>query len=164
MSQASRACAALTEQIARLDTRYYRLLLIAGIHGSGKTSLLRFCQKELNYPLLNLNLTLSQRLLELKTRQRAPQAQSILGELLTGNGLLLVDNIELLFDPSLQLDPLHALKLTSRHRSLIVAWPGAIEGNQLTYAEPGHPAYRRYDPDDLGDVVVIDINTLSSEA
>ena len=67
---------AITEQIAQLDTRYYRLLLLAGAPGSGKTSLLRAYQEELSCPLINLNLALSHRLLEVKRGARATPAGS----------------------------------------------------------------------------------------
>jgi hypothetical protein len=143
--------------------RYYRLLLIAGVPGSGKTRLLQACHREIGCPYLNLNLVLSQRLLEVRTGGRALQVQNLLEEVLTGSSLLLVDNIELLFDPILQLDPLRALKSASRYHSLVVAWPGAVEGGPLTHAEPGHSAYRRYDLHELADIIVVDVSTLLSE-
>jgi len=148
---------AITEQIAQLDTRYYRLLLLAGAPGSGKTSLLRAYQEELSCPLINLNLALSHRLLEVKRGARALQVQDLLDEVLAGGNLLLVDNIELLFDSGLQLNPLRALKGASRHRSLVVAWPGVVDGGCLTYAEPGHPEYQYYEPHELVSIIAVDV-------
>jgi hypothetical protein len=58
--------------------------------------------------------------------------------------VVLLDNIEILFDPSLQQDPLRLLLNLSRNRTLVVSWNGQIKNNILSYAEPGHPEYRRY--------------------
>ena len=41
--------------------------------------------------------------------------------------------------------PAAALQGLSRNRTLIVAWGGNCEDGVLTYAEPGHPEYRRYE-------------------
>lgn len=113
---------------------------------------------------LNLSLALSQRLLDTPSRQVALAASQALGDLLAGDGPLLVDHIELLFDPLLQIDPLRALKLASRRRRLLVVWPGRLDdGGALTYAEPGHPEYRRHDPADLADVAVLDAAALRRE-
>jgi hypothetical protein len=153
----------VSQAIFQLTALYHRLLLIVAAPSSGKTGLLRTCERTVACSYLNLSLTLSQRLLELKAQDRALQAQNILNDVLTGEGLLLVDNIELLFDPSLQLDPLRALKAVSRRRSLVVAWPGTLDNGYLTYAEPGHPEYRRYEPRGLADILVVDATTLQSE-
>jgi hypothetical protein len=60
---------------------------------------------------------------------------------------LALDNIELLFDPGLHQNPLGLLKELSRNKSLVVAWGGAYyeEHQILTYAEPGHPEYQKYE-------------------
>lgn len=113
---------------------------------------------------LNLSLALSQRLLDTPQHQVALAAPQALGDLLAGDGPLLVDHIELLFDPLLQIDPLRALKLASRRRRLLVVWPGRLDdGGALVYAEPGHPEYRRYGPADLADVAVLDAAALRQE-
>jgi hypothetical protein len=110
---------------------------------------------------LNLSLALSQRLLDTPSRQVALAASQALGDLLAGSGPLLVDHIELLFDPLLQIDPLRALKLASRRRRLLVVWPGRLDdGGALVYAEPGHPEYRSYGPADLADVAILDAAAL----
>lgn len=112
---------------------------------------------------LNLSLDLSQQLLDTPLRQVPLIASEVVSRLLAGNGPLLVDHIELLFEPILQVDPLRVLKLAARQRSLLVVWPGTIENGQLVYAQPGHPEYWRYDPADLVDVVVVDASTLRWE-
>ncbi len=113
---------------------------------------------------LNLSLALSKRFLDLPERQWALQASEIIAALLAGNGTLVVDHIELLFAPTLQLDALRVLKAAGRHRPLLVIWPGILEeGNFLVYAEPGHPEYRRYGKADLADMTVVDTSTLTWE-
>jgi hypothetical protein len=110
---------------------------------------------------INLSLVLSQRLLDTLRRQVAVTAPQALDDLLAGDGPLLVDHIELLFDPLLQVDPLRGLKLASRRRRLLVIWPGRLaDGAHLTYAEPGHPEYRRYGPADLAGVAILDAAAL----
>jgi hypothetical protein len=49
----------------------------------------------------------------------------------TSGELLLVDNIELLFDRSLKLDPLTLLKQLSRVRRVVATWPGEQSGGRL---------------------------------
>lgn len=139
----------LHHHLPTLPQQYYRLLLIAGRHGTGKTRLLKELSRQQNLPYLNLNLHLSQHLLDLTTKERPLRVRRILAQIIDGylEPTLIVDNIELLFDPSLQQEPLALLQELSRNKSLIIAWGGGYdEKNQvLTYAEPGHPEYRRYE-------------------
>lgn len=114
--------------------------------------------------LINLSLALSQRLLDIPSRRRPVQAPTILADLLSGQEPALLHNIELLFEPTLQLDPLRALKAASRSRAMLVLWPGIFEGGTLTYAEPGHPEHRHYGPADLTEVRVIPAAQLTTEA
>jgi hypothetical protein len=73
-------------------------------------------------------------------------------------------DVELLFDPTLHLEPLRALKAASRSRILLVLWPGTYEDHKLTYAEPGHPEYKRYGPADLAEILVVPAAELTTEA
>lgn len=69
-------------------------------------------------------------------------------------GPLLVTQIDLLFEPSLGLDPLALLRSASRQRTLMVAWPGSYESGVLAYAVPEHSHYRTWPKPDLCDYCV----------
>jgi hypothetical protein len=62
---------------------------------------------------------------------------------------VLLDNLELLFDVSLRLDPLRCLQDLARDTTIVAAWNGTVTAGHLTYATPGHPEYRRYALEDL---------------
>lgn len=150
----------LAEQIlARIPDAgglYNRLLLVVAPSGEGKTPALREVAANAGYPLVNLNLELSRRLLELTERQRCLQVSGLIDEILQAQpgDVILLDNIEILFDVRLKQDPLRCLQGLSRNRTVVAAWNGtcaAGDGRQpmLTYAEPDHPEYRRYPAADL---------------
>ena len=96
--------------------------------------------------------TLGNRLAALPQRQRALQANVALRELAdeyASGDLLLLDNIELLFDQSLKLDPLDLLKRHAHARRVVAVWPGELRDGRLIYAEMGHPEYQDYGLDGL---------------
>ena len=57
---------------------------------------------------------------------------------------ILITGIEILFEPSFELDPLTFFKLVSRNTSLLVMWPGEYKNNILSYASPEHAHYRTW--------------------
>ena len=71
----------------------------------------------------------------------------------TEGDVVLLDNIELLFDVALHQDPLRVLRSLSRSRTVVAAWNGSTEKGHILYAEPEHPEYRRCPVDG---VLVID--------
>lgn len=143
----------VTKLLPTLPQLYYRLILIVGSQGTGKTRLLKQLSQQQHLPYLNLNLQLSQRLLEVPSPQRPlrvrPEGAALIAD--QPEPVLVLDNIELLFDPTLHQDPLALLKELSRNKSLLVTWGGTYneERHLLIYAEPGHPEYRRYDRPDV---------------
>jgi len=143
---------------------YHRTILVLSPPGGGRTKALRSVQEKTEASFLNVSLELSRSLLDLTERQRKLQASRVLGQLVSdaaaaseenvepGSGTVLLDNIELLFDASLALDPLRLLEEISRNWTLVVAWPGQVEGGWLLYARPGHPEYKRYP---VGDLMIV---------
>ena len=140
----------IEEQSSTLAGRYYKLVLVVGPSRSGKTTALRRLSTERSWPLVNVNLALSEGLLELTSRQRALNSSKLLDKVTNepSGDVLLLDNIEILFDCTLRLDPLRLLQRIARQRSIIASWPGHYDGGSLTYAAPSHPEFRQYqDPD-----------------
>lgn len=141
---------ALAESIrAQIDAAsqlYHRLVLVVGGQRTGKTTALREFSESASLPFLNLNLALSQRLLELTSRTRSLSLPRLLAEIVAsaGGDVVILDNIEILFDPALKQDPLRCLQGVSRNRTIVASWSGTARERTLTYAEPGHREYRRY--------------------
>lgn len=149
--------------LAHLEASRHRLALLTGSQGA-RVAIENVQRIVPGRIVLNLGLTLSQRLLDISSHQRPAQAPILLADLLAGEEPAILYDIELLFDPTLQLEPLRALKAASRSRILLVLWPGAYEDHKLTYAEPGHPEYKRYGPADLAEILVVPVAELTMEA
>ena len=137
------------EKIRHAESLYHRLVLIVGPQGKGKTRALQNIAKRLGAPLMNINLELSRLMLDLTERQRALQAQRLLARIAAepASDIILLDNLEILFDVALRQDPLRLLQGLSRSRTVAAAWNGAIENGYLVYAAPHHSEYRRYSVD-----------------
>jgi ABC-type uncharacterized transport system ATPase component len=136
----------VVRKIKQADELYHRLMLVVASSGAGKTTALQDVQKRVGAPLVNVNLDLSRRMLDLTERQRALQLPRLLREIISdaAGEVVLFDNIEILFDVSLKQDPLRLLQGLSRNKTVVAAWNGSIDGDHMIYAVPDHPEYRRY--------------------
>jgi hypothetical protein len=122
---------------------YYKLTILAGGARSGKTHLLKQVAAQLDLPLINFSLLLSQRLLSQNRRQRSLNAEDVAIEVIDEHlksGLCL-DDTELLFDSTLRLNPLVFLQDISRNRLIVAAWNGVVTGGELRFGHTGHPDY-----------------------
>jgi hypothetical protein len=136
----------IQDVLPKTQDTYYKLILAVGPARTGKTAALTELAAKHKWPRVNVNLCLSEKLLELTHRQRAIRIAGILDDTVRAenSNVVLLDNIELLFDTELAQDPLKLLQSISRNRTIVAAWPGTFDGSALTYAEPGHPEARRY--------------------
>jgi hypothetical protein len=125
---------------------YHRLIMLVAPAGAGKTAALRDVHQHRGVPLININLELSRRMLDLTERQRALQLPRLLSEIVNVSqaDVVLLDNIEVLFDVALKQDPLRLLQGLSRNKTVVAAWSGSADADHLIYSTPGHPEYRRY--------------------
>lgn len=125
---------------------YFRLVLLVGETGSGKTGVLRDIAEEFGSSVVNVNLALSGELLELTAKQRSLRLPGILDQIADqAPSPVVLDNLEILFDKDLQQDPLRLLQGISRNRAVLASWNGIMNSGRLMYAETGHPEYRSYD-------------------
>lgn len=125
---------------------YYRLIIVVAPAGMGKSAALQDVHERTNAPLVNVNLDLARRMLDLTERRRALQLPRLLSEIVNAfeNDVILLDNIELLFDVTLKQDPLRLLEGLARNKTVVAAWSGSVVGDQMVYATSDHPEYRRY--------------------
>lgn len=136
----------LMQAIHQAADLYYRLVLIAGSQGKGKTAVLQTLAKENKYPLINVNLQLCKAMLELTRSQRTRQVEQMFRAVVgaVSAEVVLLDNLEVLFDPGLEVEPLRLLLNASRNQTLVAAWNGTFRDGTLVYAEPGHPEVAQY--------------------
>ena len=135
---------------------YHRLVIVVGGPATGKTAALQAVSERVGATRINLNLELSRRLMDLTARQRTLHLPALLNDIIAAvpGDMLLLDNIEILFDTALQQDPLSRLQAVSRNHTVVAAWNGAVARDErghasLTYAVPSHPEYRRYPASNL---------------
>lgn len=130
----------LADQVVRKINQaaelYHRLMLVVAPAGAGKTTALQDVQERVGAPLINVNLDLSRRMLDLTERQRALQLPRLLREIINdaAGEVVLFDNIEILFDVALKQDPLRLLQGLSRNKTVVAAWNGSIDGDHMIYA------------------------------
>lgn len=101
-------------------------------------------RNEYEWPTLNIGLQLSKKLLSIQPSKRSRQILQIMNDIL-GNfetNPILCTNISLLFEPSLDLDPLALFLQLGRSHKIIVMWPGQYDKDVLSYAVPEHSHYR----------------------
>lgn len=142
----------LEQILADLSVFHSKLLLVEGPPRSGKSTLLRTLSDHRNTVPLNVSRSLGSMLAGIPRAQRQLSAGNMLRDLTEKHSpedLLILDNLELLFDRTLKLDPLALLKQISRSRRVVAAWPGEVHNGRLTYAEIGHPEYQDYGIDGL---------------
>jgi hypothetical protein len=148
----------IVESMEAIKVCYHRLVLVVGPSRSGKTIAVQQVQKDTNAPIVNINLELSKRLLDLTERQRALQIPRILEDIVSESksSEVLLDNNEMLFDIQLQQDPLRLLQQVSRNRTIVATWNGHTTTESLFYATPDHPEFRNYPLRDIRIVPVED--------
>ena len=109
----------------------------------------------------NINLALSGALIDFPPGVRPLKLHGALQDVLAGIQLVsapaFLDNTEILFDASLQANPLLELKTLSRTRTVAAVWNGLFADGRLTYAESHHPEFREYGPADTRGVQIVTV-------
>ncbi|MGZ3644128.1 MAG: BREX-3 system P-loop-containing protein BrxF [Ktedonobacteraceae bacterium] len=115
------------------------------------------------YPwqVISMDDVVSEQLLPLPVKARAAQVGRLINLAFRTyeSGPLLVIDTDVLFEPSLQLDPLLLFQHASRQLPLVVTWSGSFEQGRLNYAVPEHAHYRLWRSPDLCQDCIIQLDS-----
>ena len=132
----------ISDQVTTAAGLYHRLILVVGPPRTGKSTALRELADEQSWPLVNVNLSLSERLLELTSRQRALKVPRLLDQMLEQHvsDVLILDNTEVFVD--LRVDP-YLCQRRGQHRRR----PGVVVGDaaaedDVAHRGPANPVIR----------------------
>jgi 2-succinyl-5-enolpyruvyl-6-hydroxy-3-cyclohexene-1-carboxylate synthase len=134
----------LRKVIADASQLQTRLVFVVGGSTSARAKCVRQLAQAIGAPVIALGAELGQRLLPIPKRQRSLQAPNALRELVQAMAVqgqpAILDRIEILFDRSLQLDPIDVLKRLAHGRTVVACWPGELSEGRLIYAS-NHPEH-----------------------
>lgn len=122
---------------------HYRLVWLVGASAGDRSVLLRVFSNSEEGTLLDIGQAMSKALLEIPASLRPASVEECFSDLLdtAESRLVCLDRLEILFEPSLRLDPVELVKGASRHQTIIASWPGRKEGRSFVFGPEGHPAH-----------------------
>lgn len=121
-----------------------KLVIVVANSGNGKTALLAEFAQSRDLPIINVGRELSNLLVPVASSQRSFEVMGTLRGLLSQHrdrGVVVLDNIEVMFDAELKINPFDTVKRLAHALTVVVAWPGNFRDGRLLYAKVGHPEH-----------------------
>lgn len=145
-------------EMVLLATKYGKhVILFVAEHGCGKTRILKQLSENSNYKYINVNRVVSESLIDKSKDEYVSVILPLLRNLSGNDQVIILDNIELLFDSQLKQKVSNLLLALAQNQILIVSIPGKIVNNIVYFSESGHQDYQTLD---LKDFLVVDGNIL----
>ena len=118
-----------------------KLLILIGGPGSGKSKLIRELTFQDGWKICEARELFDDEFLEIPRADRPDKAIALVSAAIhrLNARVVMIDNVEFLFAPILNLDPVAMLKKLSRECPIIVSWRGSLEGNTLYFEHNGDP-------------------------
>ncbi|WP_367112030.1 BREX-3 system P-loop-containing protein BrxF [uncultured Psychrobacter sp.] len=139
----------LNKLIVSSKELYHRLVLIVGEKNACSRIIHETAESYGKQPI-NINLDLSEKLLQLNHKKRQLKLQNLMWNLVKDEKeIVFLTDTEILFDSSLQQDPLKILQEVSRNIRVVAYWGGEVNNAKLVYAIPNHSEYREYSSNDV---------------
>ena len=115
-----------------------KLLIIIGSPGSGKSQLIRELTYQDGWKICEARELFDDEFLEIPRADRPDKAITLVSAAIhrLNARVVMIDNVEFMFAPILNLDPVAMLKKLSRECPIIVSWRGSLEGNCLLDTSP----------------------------
>ena len=120
-----------------------RILFIVGGPGSGKSLLIRELSEQKGWKYLEAKQLIEEEFLLIPRDERPQLAEEVIRRALSRSDteVVLIDGINVLFAPILNLNPLELLKTISKTYPIVVGWRGHLEGDQLYLEHNNDPKH-----------------------
>lgn len=135
-----------------------KLLIIIGGPGSGKSKLIRDLTYQDGWKICEAKELFDDEFLEIPRADRPEKAIALISTAIRrlNARVVMIDNVEFLFAPILNLNPVQMLKDLSKECPIIVSWRGSLEGNTLYFEHNGDPKYAKFTLDNPNQVISLD--------
>lgn len=135
-----------------------KLLILIGGPGSGKSKLIRELTFQDGWKICEARELFDDEFLEIPRADRPDKAIALVSAAIhrLNARVVMIDNVEFLFAPILNLDPVAMLRKLSRECPIIVSWRGSLEGNTLYFEHNGDPKYAKFVIDNPNHVICLD--------
>jgi len=155
VSSAYELQAEANKALLRMSVQSSALVLVVNL----TAQVIRSAQQTEGLTSLELSEQLCERLLPLSRNDRSRQVSDIIAQMLNGiaSDVVWLDRIQVLFEPTLELDPLRQLQELARLKPIVAIWPGQITERFLTFSVPGRDDYQSYSANDLANVPIIHV-------
>ena len=134
----------IAEALERAGHSDSRLVLLVGDAPEALAAAGVAAARELEWPSVDLNVALAERLLPFTPSERREEAWDALEELIgrPDPGLVVVGT-DILFEPALGYRPYEALRRLGRRGPVVASWFGTVDEADIVRSAPGHPEYTR---------------------
>ena len=135
-----------------------RILFVVGGPGSGKSRIIRELAEQRGWKYMEAKHLIDADFLEVPREERPALAEESIRRALNMNivEVALVDGINVLFAPILNLEPIELLRKLSTTIPIVVGWRGHLEGNTLYLEHNGNTKYAFFEVQNLNHIITID--------
>lgn len=106
---------------------------------------------------VNLSKELARKLVSLSIKDRVRRLEAEVDNIANDCGSSIwLTKLDVLFEPTLENDPMRLLKSIAKSQAVVAIWPGEITETSVVYSKPGKSDYKTYSLKELNDIQVID--------
>lgn len=135
-----------------------RILFVVGGPGSGKSRIIRELSENEGWKYIEAKELIDEALIEIRPEDRPQQASDCIYKCLKAcqSQVVLIDSIDVLFAPILNIDPIALLRDLSKTYPIVVGWRGRFDGTQLHLEHNNNPEYFKFEVNNKNHVISID--------
>ncbi len=145
----------ILDDLARARREHFRLVWIAGGKSGERSALLRALAEANAVNYVDLGKKMSSLLIDIPAPLRTASVEDCFADCLGMplDEIVAIDHLEILFEPTLKINPIALIQGASRSRTILASWPGIINGSHLSFGSSDHPEYVELSEQELESIV-----------